>query len=247
VLEERGPLPESIGALASIAVRAYLRRFRLFFGTAVAGLAIEGIVAYLRPSDIGLFYAGIVVVDAFLAALVTIGVAADLRDGDPLGDAAVATRALSRWGIVAAVTTITDIVTFSTTGSVFGPPEATAYGFLILPIVVLWGSIGFASVIAAIDEKTAPGLLIFASIGRSIALALARQNIGRLTVLALVAVLPTLIEAVLSDQLELRKVAAWQFIANVPIDALVVGPLQAIFTVFYLDFVRRTAASRSSS
>ena len=97
-----------------------------------------------------------------------------------------------------------------------------------------------------IDEKTAPGVLVLASIGRSIALALARQNFGRLVVLAIVAVLPTLLETVLSDQLELRRVAAWQFIANIPIDALVTGPLQAIFTVFYLDFVRRSSAPRSS-
>jgi hypothetical protein len=116
---------------------------------------------------------------------------------------------------------------------------------LILPIVVFWGSVAYASVIAAIDEKTAPGLLIIASLGRSVSLALARQNFGRLTALAIVAVLPTLVEAVLSDQLELRKVAGWQFIANIPIDALVTGPLQAVFTIFYLDFVRRSAGPRT--
>jgi hypothetical protein len=178
--------------------------------------------------------------------LVTIGVMADLRDGERLTDGAVIKLALSRWGIVAAVTTLVEIVTFATSGSVFGPPEATAYGFLILPIVVLWGSVSFATVIAATDEKTAPSLLILASIGRSISLAFSRQNFGRLAALAVVAVLPSLIESVLSDQLELRKVAAWQFVANIPIDALVTGPLQAVFTIFYLDFVRRSSNPRAN-
>jgi len=246
MIDDRRPLPESIGGLVHTAVLAYRRRFRLFFGTAVGGLVFEAGIAYLRPGDIGSFYAGSIIVDSLLAALVTIGVFTDIRDGERLTDRAVATGAFERWGIVAAVTTLVDIVTFWTSGAVFGPPEATAYGFLILPLVVLWGSLAFASVIAAIDEKTAPGLLILSSIGRSVTLAFARQNLGRLTVLAIAAVLPALIETVLSDQLELRKVAAWQFIANIPIDALVSGPLQAVFTVFYLDFVRRSAGPRGN-
>jgi hypothetical protein len=246
MLDERLPLPESVGALVSIALRRYRRRLPLFFGTAFAGLLFEAGLALARPGDFGLFYAGSVVVDSLLAALVTIGVVADLRDGERLPDRAVAARAFRRWGIVAIVTTLVDIVTFTTSSAVFGPPEATAYGLLSLPIVVLWGSISFASVIAAIDEKTAPGRLVFSSIGRSLSLALARQNFGRLTLLALIAVVPMLIETVLSDQLELRKVAAWQFIGNIPIDALVTGPLQAIFTVFYLDFVRRSTAPRGN-
>ncbi len=244
MVEDRRPLPESVGALALMALRAYLRRFRLFFGAAFAGLVGEAILAGLRPGDIGFFYAGSIVVDSLVAALVTLGVVADMRDGERLTDRDIAAQAFGRWGVVAAVTALVDLVTFFTSDAVFGPPESTGYGFLALPIIVLWGSIAFASVIAAIDEKTAPGLLIFVSIGRSLSLALARQNIGRLTVLALVAVLPMLIEGVLADQLALRNVAGWQFIANIPIDALVTGPLQAVFTVFYLDFLRRAGARR---
>jgi hypothetical protein len=244
MVDERLPLPESVGALTHVALQAYRRRFPLFFGMACTGLVFEGLIAYLRPGDVGFFYAGSIVVDSLLAALVTVGVVADLRDGDRLTNGTVATRAFGRWGIVAAVTTLVDIVTFFSSNAVFGPPESTAYGLLSLPIVVLWGSVSFASVIAAIDEQSAPLTLVFSSIGRSIALAFARQNFGRLTLLAIVAVVPMLVEAVLSDQLELRKVAGWQFIANIPIDALVTGPLQAVFTVFYLDFVRRTAGPR---
>lgn len=244
MIGERLPLPESVGALTQTALRAYRRRFPLFFGTALGGLIFEALIAYVRPGDIGFFYAGSIVVDSLLAALVTIGVVADLREGERLTNGVVVARAMGRWGIVAAVTTLVDIVTFFSSSAVFGPPESTAYGLLSLPIVVLWGSVAFASVIAAIDEKTAPATLVFSSIGRSITLAFARQNFGRLTLLALVAVVPMLIEAVLADQLELRKVAGWQFIANIPIDALATGPLQAVFTVFYLDFLRRTTGPR---
>jgi hypothetical protein len=245
VIDDRRPLPETIGGLALVAMRAYRRRLPLFFGVAFTGLVLEAVVAYLRPGDIGYFYAGSVVVDSLVAALVSIGVIADMRDAERPSDRAVADIALSRWGIVAVVTTLIDIVTYFTGGAVFGPPEATAYGFLTLPIVVFWGSIAFATVMAATDEKTAPGLLILSSIGRSMTLALARQNIGRLVGLSIVAVLPTLIETVLYDQLQLRHVAAAQFIANIPIDALTTGPLQAIFSIFYLDFVRRSAGPRA--
>jgi hypothetical protein len=244
MIDERRPLPETMQGLVAIAMRAYRRRLRLFFGTAFAGLVCEAVVADFRPGDIGWFYAGSIVVDSLIAAQVTLGVVADVRNSGSLGDGALMSAALGRWGIVAIVTTLVDIMTFVTTDSVFGPPEATAYGFLILPIVVFWGSIGFASAIAAIDEKTPSGLLVLSSIGRSVALALARPNIGRLTALALVAVLPVLVETVLSDQLEVRRIAGWQFIGNIPIDALVTGPLQAIFTVFYLDFVRRSGTAR---
>jgi hypothetical protein len=246
MIDDRRPLPESIGALVSIAIRAYRRRFGLFFGTAFAGLVFEAVLAYLRPGDLGVFFAGSIFVDSFVAALVSIGVVADMRDGERMSDRDVAATALERWGIVAAVTTLVDLVTLTTAGSVVGPPEATGYGLLILPIVVLWGSVAFATVIAAVDQKTSSLVLVLASVGRSISLALARQNFGRLIALAVVSVLPTLVETVLSDQLELRKVAAWQFIGNIPIDALVTGPLQAVFTIFYLDFVRRSSGPRGS-
>jgi hypothetical protein len=246
MIEDRRPLPESIGALVQIASRAYRRRFRLYFGVAVAGLVLEALIAYLRPGDTGFFYAGWILVDSSLAALVTIGVVSDLREGEKLPDRAVLDRGFARWGIVALVTTLVDVVIISTSDSVFGPPESTAYGILIPLVVVLWGSISFATVIAAIDENTPALTLVVASVGRSMSLALARQNFGRLTALAAVAVLPTVIETVLGDQLELRKVAGWQFIANIPIDALVTGPLQAVFTVFYLDFVRRSTGPRTN-
>jgi hypothetical protein len=245
MIDERRPLPESVGALVQIAVRAYLRRFRLYFGTAVAGLLCEAVIAYFEPKSDGFFFAGSIVVNSLLAALVTIGVVSDTRGSDRLGDGVVANRAFERWGVVAAVTTLVDFVEVETGSSVFGPPDATAYWLLSLPIVVLWGSLGFASVIAALDDRASVGITILASLGRSFSLALARPNVGRLVALALVAVLPTFVEAVLLDQLQLRKIAGSQFIANVPIDALVAGPLQAVFTIFYLDFVRRSEAQRS--
>jgi hypothetical protein len=246
MIDDRRPLPESIGALVSIAIRAYRRRFGLFFGTAFAGLVFEAVLAYLRPGDLGVFFAGSIFVDSFVAALVSIGVVADMRDGERMSDRDVAATMPQRSNAVAAVTTLVDLVTLTTAGSVVGPPEATGYGLLILPIVVLWGSVAFATVIAAVDQKTSSLVLVLASVGRSISLALARQNFGRLIALAVVSVLPTLVETVLSDQLELRKVAAWQFIGNIPIDALVTGPLQAVFTIFYLDFVRRSSGPRGS-
>jgi hypothetical protein len=243
--EQPRPLPESVGALVLIAVRAYQRRFGLYFGVAFAGLAAEAVAAYVRRNDGGFVLAGSIVVDSLVAALVTIGVIADMRQGERARNASVVSAAIAKWGIVAVVTMLVVFITSVTAGTLIDEPsDAITYAFMILPVAVFWGSIGFATVIAAIDEKTSPFVLAFSSIGRSMTLAFARQNFGRLVALALVAMLPTLVEMILSDQLGLRKVAASDFISVVPIDALLTGPLQAGFTIFYLDFVRRCAAGR---
>jgi protein-S-isoprenylcysteine O-methyltransferase Ste14 len=245
MIEDRRPLPESSGALVQTAFRAYRRRFALYFGTAAGGLIAEAVATCLAPENTGVIDAGSIVVDSLIAAVVTLGVVADVREGDPLPDRAVAGRAVERWGLVAVVATLVQLITLSTSDAVFGTPESTGYGLLILPIVLVWGSLSFATVIATIDEKTPARVLAFSSIGRSFSLAIARQNWRRLAMLAIVAVLPVLVENVLMHQLELRKVAGSTFIANIPIDALVSGPLQAVFTIFYLDFVRRSSGSRT--
>ena len=249
MIQERRPLPESVGGLMSSALRAYRRRFWLYFGIAFGGLVLEAVAAavaaYVRPGELGTLYAAPIAVDSLISAVVTIGIVADLRHDDRSTSATITGIALGRWGIVAVVTTLVTIVDTFTTSAIFGPPENTAYGFLALPIIVLSGSLSFASVIAALDDKTAARILVLSSIGRSLTLALARQNLGRLIALALIAILPTLVETVLSDQLAIRKVAGWQFVGAIPIDALITGPLQAIFTLFYLDFVRRTTNARN--
>jgi hypothetical protein len=242
--ERHRPLPESAGALVLIAVRAYRRRFPLYFGIAFVGLLLEGVIAYLQPENPGFFYAGSIVVDSLISAAVTIGVIADMREGERTSDRDIALAAIAKWGLVAGVTAIVDYIEAWTNVLGDGSPDA-GFGFMILPIAVLWGSIGFATVIAALDEKTKPLVLLFSSIGRSMTLAFARQNFGRLVALALVALLPSLVESILADQLGVRKIAGSDFMATIPIDAFVTGPLQAAFTIFYLDFVRRSSAGRN--
>lgn len=239
MLEERPGLPESVGALFDTAFSAYGKRFRFYIALALGAFAVEGLLALLRPGDVGVSQAGSVCVDAVLYGAITLGVVNDVLGEHPIADRAVLSRTFARWWALAATSAIIAMVTLVTAAAVFGPDSSDV--FLALPIVVGWGSLNLASVIAATDTTTRATLLVPLSIGRSMALSLAWPNIGRTALLALIAVIPVLLQIVLDDQFRRHQYPAPSFWANVPIDALVTGPLQAVLTVFYLDFARRTA------
>jgi len=67
----------------------------------------------------------------------------------------------------------------------------------------------------------------------------------RLCVLALVTVLPAVLETLLQNTLIQSHVPRAIFWGNAPIDALFIGPLSAVQTAFALDFARR-AGQRSA-
>jgi len=64
-------------------------------------------------------------------------------------------------------------------------------------------------------------------------------NFGRLVVLSVLLTLPLFAELLFSAYLRGHRVADIDFWSGVPIDMLTLGPLQAIATVFYVDFLRR--------
>jgi hypothetical protein len=239
--DERSPLPESAGSLFDAAARAYGRRLWLYLGLALFALAIQATSKHLLPKDQGVELALNVILDAFIAAAVSIGVVSDLGPATTRPPtSAVLSAALERWWIVAGTSVLLQFITATLQSGLVAPVDSLSY-FLMGPIVVALGSLNFATVIGALDRKSSPELLVLSSIGRSMMLAFARPNIGRLVVLSIVAAVPIFLQLVLADQLQIRKVASAEFLGNVSIDALVTGPLQALFTVFYLDFVRRAA------
>lgn len=244
MIEERTPLPESMGQLFATAWRAYTRRMPLYVAIALAAIATEAILTFAFPKSAGMLTASAIVCESFIAAFVTIGVVADLNIAATRpGARAIASAALARWWIVAGANAIVSFAgNVIISGTIDGDSSGLGY-FLILPVAVIVGSLNFATVIAAVDVKTRPELLVFSSIGRSMMLSFARANFGRMVVLSLIAIMPTLIETVVRDVLQTRHIGASDFLGFAPLDVFVTGPLQAVFTLFYLDFVRRAAAT----
>lgn len=244
MIEERSKLPESMGDLFSTALRAYGRRLPLYLGVALLALVVQTALSAAFPTDRGILIAAQIVCEALIASLVTIGVVGDVHIAATRpGNGAVFDAALQRWWIVSGASLGIGVVDFFALGQIFAPGQDALDYFLILPLAVFSGSLNFAPAIAALDVKTRPELLVFSSIGRSFSLSLLRANLGRIVVLSFVALIPTLLETVLSDVLHVRNIRGSTFLGAVPIDTLVTGPMQAIFTLFYLDFVRRAAAA----
>jgi hypothetical protein len=95
-------------------------------------------------------------------------------------------------------------------------------------------------------DASIPGLRIIGSFAQSIRLALFPTNFGRTVLVGITTLVPLLLTSVLFDQMGIHHVREAGFWANVPVDAITVGPLQAIFAVFYLDFIRRLKAAEAN-
>ncbi|GAC1413668.1 MAG: hypothetical protein NVSMB64_23900 [Candidatus Velthaea sp.] len=248
---ERKSLPESIGALFDTAFALYGRRFALYATVTLAGFIIQAAAAALFAAAFPhvLAYAVAVlnvIVDAFIAGVVTIGVLTDAARADDVSGNDIVTAASGRLLpliVVNFLVALTQLVV----APVYAVPADLTLCALMLPIVaVIYGTLGFATVIAAGDTATSKSMLFVRSIGQSFRLALAGQNLGRTALLGLCVLPVSLLQVVVLDQMQVRHMRGFDFLANVPIDALVVGPLQAVFTVFYLDFVRRIEAAKSA-
>lgn len=118
---------------------------------------------------------------------------------------------------------------------IFGDAATTGYYLFVLPTLVIWGSLLFADVIASIDEQTPlpalPGLALL----QSIALSWRGRNLWRVTVLAAVTLPAIMLPILLDDFMKTHGIAMHAFWSSTPVDALVVGPYQAVFTAFYLN------------
>jgi hypothetical protein len=63
--------------------------------------------------------------------------------------------------------------------------------------------------------------------------------LGRLMLFSVLLTLPLLVSTLLGSYFTQHHYADADFWGNVPLDAITVGPLQALATVFYIDFLRR--------
>jgi hypothetical protein len=238
VIDGEGGLPATVAGLFGAAYTLYVRRIGLYALLALTALAVEYVVDVALLQDSGLAIGLNIIVGSFLAATVSIGVAFDLAR-KATDWSTIVTAASLRWGVVAVVALVSQLVFMLFEPYVLLPPEETGYGLLLLPFIVLWGAIGIAEVVAAIEPTKSRLTLPLRALGKGLAVSCRFVNVGRLLLLSIVMCLPLFAENVFYGYLQTRAVAQAGFWAGVPIDALAAGPLQALATVFYIDFLRR--------
>ena len=235
--DENG-LPATIAGLFGTAFALYGRRVGLYALLAVCALAVEYVVDIALDRDFGLVVGLHIVLSAFIAATVSIGVAYDLARKEADWSTIVTAAAL-RWGVVAIVGFVGYLLLELFAPFLFLPPEQTVFGLLVLPFIVLWGAVWVAQVAAAIEPAKSRLTLPLRALGKGVAVSARFVNLGRLLVLSIVLILPFLVETALLAQLQAHAVPNDWFWASVPLDMLTLGPLQALATVFYIDFLRR--------
>ena len=238
MIDGEGGLLVTVAGLFGATYSLYVRRFGLYALLALAALGVEYVVDVELLQDTGLAIGLNIIVGSFLAATVSIGVAFDLAR-KPADWSTIVTAASLRWGVVAAVALVSQLVFMLFEPYVVLPPEETGYGLLLLPFIALWGAIGIAEVVAAIEPTKSRLTLPLRALGKALAVSGRFANVGRLLLLSMVMCLPLFAENVLYAHLQTRGIAHAGFWASMPIDALAAGPLQALATIFYIDFLRR--------
>jgi hypothetical protein len=231
-------LPASIGGLFGMALSLYARRFPFYALLSLLAIGVQYVVDTQVMLDSGLLIGLDVVVGSFIAASVSIGVAFDVA-GKDADWSRIMTAASLRWGVVTLIAFIALFVQWLFLPYIFLPAGATGYGILLLPFIVLWGAISLGEVVAAIEPAKSRLLLPLVALGKALSVSAQFVNLGRLMVLSVLLSLPLFAEIVLGAYLKSRNVGDLDFWSGVPIDMLTLGPLQAIATLFYIDFLRR--------
>jgi hypothetical protein len=250
-------LPPSIGGLVDFAFGSYARHAVLYVGLAFFVFVVESAVEFALPAaQVGtvrgqikqtmLEYAALFV-DALVVAAVALGVAARLA-GDPVSSRHIAAAALVRWLPVLMTAVIVQVVIdFTVPLSGLGPlPDPPALVVFTAPLVwLIWGMLSLASPIAALaDERTA--FAVFAGLTRAVSFSLRTANLPRLVIVAFISIVPALLLAVVQDAMLQHHLDRPIYLSIAVIDALTVGPVAALQTVFAIDFARRAADQRSA-
>lgn len=244
--EPKRRAPLSIGAIVDLSLAAYAANARLYLGVAACAFVLQAIAALpfgaVPGADLALQAVNLSA-DAFLAGCVSIGVAARLRD-ETVAPRAILGRVARRWWAIALVDLVVWLIRALTFDSVFGDAEATGYYLLVLPTIVLWGTLLCADVIVSIDDESPAPALPGLALLRSIALSFRTRNLWRVSLVSLMTIPATMLPMILDDALRLHGVPAHAFWSSIPLDAILTGPYQALFAVFYLDLQARAERER---
>ena len=238
ISDDNNGLPTSIAGVFGVALGLYARRI-VFYGTlALVALAIEIVVNLAVLNDTGLELGLDLILESFLVAAVSIGVAFDLAH-KPADWSLLFTTASLRWGVVALMALITVIFFDLFAADLLQPTQDNGFGFYTLPIIVIWGALSLSTVVAAIEPVKSRLTLPLVSLGKALAVSSRFVNLGRLVMLSAVMLIPYLLEVLLTKRLMTAHVFRFDFWGSAPIEVLTAGPMQALMTVFYVDFLRR--------
>lgn len=240
-------LPPTVGGLIDFAFAVYGERALLYAGLAGLLFALCAALEFLWPANGNAVARSIAspFLDIFLQALViaavALGIGTRVGTGDTAPARALLDGALGRWlPVVGAMMIVQFIVVWTLQAGAIGPIDDPVLTVFSAPVTwLLWGAMGLAGPCAALNGDR-PALAILTGFGRALMLGLRAVNLPRLCIVAFATVMPMLLQTVLFDVLQRRGIGHADFWANVPIDALIVGPLAALQTVFALDFARRT-------
>jgi hypothetical protein len=200
--------------------------------------AVQSLVDLAVMSDDGLAIGLNIVVGSFVAAAVSIGVAFDLAQKE--ADWSTIFNAASlRWGVVVIINGVYYLVYRLFWPSLFAPGEDTGYGLLLVPFVLLLGTIALATVVAAIDPVKSRLTLPLVALAKAFVVSAQFVNLGRLMMFSVLLIIPMIAETFIELELLQRGVAEAGFWASIPLDAITLGPIQALATVLYVDFLRR--------
>ncbi|MDB5093715.1 MAG: hypothetical protein JWO85_1816 [Candidatus Eremiobacteraeota bacterium] len=240
-------LPTTIGGLVDLAFAAYFERAPLYLGLALAAFALQAVVEFALPAwkidtrEGAIKYWTLqylnILLDSVVITAVALGVATRVA-GKTAASRAIVAALAARWpaaflaGLVAWV-----VVDFLGPISGFGQPLDPPV-LIVITAPVCWiffGAISLAQPIAALSPER-PALAALHGVGRALTLSFHRPNLPRLVIVAFASILPSLVAGILGDP---RFHVPRLFWVAIPVDALTVGPLAALQTVFALDFARR--------
>jgi hypothetical protein len=232
-------LPASLAGLFGAAAGLYARRFPLYATLAVLAIGVQYIVDTLvLPGDFGLLLGLDIIIGGFLAATVSIGTAFDLQ-GKEADWSRIVTAASLRWGVVTLIAFLAQFVYALFAPYLTLPLSQTGFGLLILPFIVIWAAVWMSMVVASIEPAQSRLLLPLLALGKGLGVSTRFTNLGRLMLYALLMLIPIYAEMFAETTLLAHKIPDSVFWSNVTIDMIALGPLQALATVFYVDFLRR--------
>jgi hypothetical protein len=256
--DEGERLPPSIGGLIGFALRGWAANAPLFLGLQLFVFAAYGLAEWIVPAastatpqgqfkQYVLLYTGLFA-DALVVAAVALGIAARAAAASASARALMGV-AIERWLAVIAVSLLAQsIVSLTSDLSGLGPAiEPRALQYAIAPFIwILWGILGLAPplVTLAADRRA---FAVLSGFAHAFTTALHRANFLRLCVLAIVTVLPSVLQFLALHALTAHHAARPIFWAEVPIDVMTIGPIAAIQAAFALDFARRAAVHASPS
>jgi hypothetical protein len=248
--DEGHRLPPSIGGLLGFALRAWAANAPLYLALQLAVFVAYSVVEVVVPAaspaspqgqfKIWVFTFTGLFADALVVAAAAIGVAArGVAAQTPAR--VVMGAAIDRWLPVIAVSLLAQSLMFLTSASSgFGPPtDPRILQYVTAPFVwILWGILSLTGPFVALSAERR-AFSVIAAFVHAFTTSLHRANLLRLCVLALITLLPNILQVLAYDALVAHHVTRSVFWANYPIDALTVGPISAIQTAFALDFARR--------